>query len=277
MEVSSHTACEMSTASADEKKKRKATSDGEAARPQLLRPYDESVRNISVHVEDLHPTQMCVGFASVHNRQVLLEQMYAQSREYSFRHWFKKKWTPVVYGPPHPRDDGEQKNGGRKVLYLVDRHHTARALLRSQLIAEDDKLLVCKVQGDLSHLSFEAFFEELTSRLWCYLPCRGKPVPLSELPVHIGELGNDVFRSLAAVAKMQAWEKRSNVPFIEFQWADYLRECPEFEDIDDNASIRELMDKYGHLLLEVCSREQASHLPGFKKKKKKNASKRVAL
>jgi hypothetical protein len=62
---------------------------------------------------------------------------------------------------------------------------------------------------------------------WMYpfAPDGGGPIPASQMCKHVRDLGNDIYRSLAWVARCEyAYAKSSDAPmFSEFQWAGYLR------------------------------------------------------
>jgi len=88
--------------------------------------------------------------------------------------------------------------GPRRRTYIVDHHHFARALL------DEDAGRVAVA--------------------WCHAyDADGKRRKLSRIPKNIGELADDPFRSLVGALMRRGGCAKSDQPFAEFLWADFLR------------------------------------------------------
>ncbi len=105
-------------------------------------------------------------------------------------------------------------------IYLIDGHHTARALFEN-----DVKEMRAEVVANHTDKSQAEFEKAMIQKKWVNLRDEnGKPISFAELPREIKSLPNDPYRSLAwLLTKSGAFEK-TDVPFAEFYWAEYLRE-----------------------------------------------------
>lgn len=120
----------------------------------------------------------------------------------------KKKIVPVVLGPQ-----------GR--LFMIDHHHTAVALLH-----EGIQEMYFSVVEDFSDLHETDFLMEMMKRRWIRLLDKdGEPLSWTELSkITLSSLHqNDRYRSLAAQLREEGGFKNLNIPFLEFDWADFLR------------------------------------------------------
>ena len=189
-----------------------------------------------VEIESLRPTQITVG----------LHEVAAKRREWRHAKAGKRlkilgrHAVPAVLGPK-----------GR--LYVVDRHHLARALLE-----EGEKTLQVYILSDLSHVDKAAFWTVLDNSGWCHAyDHKGRRCELSDIPKTLAEMTDDPFRSLAGQLRRSGGYAKTDKPFSEFIWADFLR-----RRVDD-AIVR--ADFAGALVkaLELARTDDARYLPGW--------------
>ena len=189
-----------------------------------------------VEIDSLRPTQITVG----------LHEVAAKRREWRHAKAVKRlkilgrHAVPAVLGPK-----------GR--LYVVDRHHLARALLE-----EGEKTLQVYILSDLSHVDKAAFWTVLDNSGWCHAyDHKGRRCELSDIPKTLAEMTDDPFRSLAGQLRRSGGYAKTDKPFSEFIWADFLRRRV------DEAVVR--ADFAGALVkaLELARTDDARYLPGW--------------
>lgn len=182
-----------------------AHSEAERVKPILCSRSSEAESSCLAKISQLRPTQMSVGMHEVREKLDNISKIVNNSSELS--HFMKNNPVPAVIGP-----------GGR--IYITDHHHLARAFFSLGI-----PVIICKIQENLSSLSDTDFWNEMSKQGWVYpFDHQGQgPLPYSQLPGHISELQDDVYRDLAyEVRKKGAFEKSSE-PFAEFKWANYFR------------------------------------------------------
>ena len=155
-----------------------------------------------VKIDDLRPTQMTVGFREVaRKRHAWRERVNRDGPDYLGKHML-----PAVVGPK-----------GR--MWIVDNHHLARALHDEGV--ED---VLVRVIADLSHVKERLFKTFLDNRNWLHpYDADRRRQPSGDIPRHVGKLKDDPYRSLAGELRRAGGYAKSEVPFTEFLWADYLR------------------------------------------------------
>ena len=146
---------------------------------------------------DLRPTQMTVGVREVGIKRRLWREADPHGRERMLR----RHVVPVVIGPK-----------GRR--YVLDHHHFARALLEEQAPA-----LAVFVMADLEHLPKAEFWSFLDNSAWCHAYDEHG----ERRPKALGDMTDDPFRSLAGELIRAGGYAKSDKPFAEFRWADFLR------------------------------------------------------
>lgn len=166
-------------------------------------------------LDDLRPTQMTVGWREV-----------AEKR----RRWralpTADTWTrpvPAVVGP-----------GGAG--FVLDRHHTLCALQ-----AEGVGHVPVSILARLDHLSRADFWAAMRARNWCHpVDEDGRATSCSAIPDRFDRLADDPFRSLAAALRRRGAFGKTQGPYSEFRWADYLRRhlCVEAVRHDFDAALR---------------------------------------
>ena len=157
---------------------------------------------IGVPVTDLRPTQMTLGFREVEIKRRLWSEADAEQRVELLR----RHVVPAVIGPK-----------GRH--YIVDHHHFTKAL-----IDEKASEVAVYVVADLGDLAKDEFWTFLDNNDWCHAyDANGKRRELSDIPKALSELADDPFRSLVGELIRAGGCAKSDAPFFEFLWADFLR------------------------------------------------------
>lgn len=155
-----------------------------------------------VAIADLRPTQMTVGL-----REVVEKRRHW--RELSEKHgaaYIGRHMVPTVLGPK-----------GRH--YLLDHHHLVRALHDEGV--ED---VLATAEADLSALGKASFWTFLDNHAWCHpYDAAGVRRTFDDIPIHITDLKDDPYRSLAGELRHAGGFAKDVTPFSEFLWADFLR------------------------------------------------------
>lgn len=190
-----------------------------------------------IDVPLLHPTQIAVGMGEVRMRGVRLLGMKAKKQD----SYLRSKEVPVVIGP-----------GG--VPFIVDRHHLVRLLLDTNLRSQAYAI----VRANWRDLSPDEFWKRMRENHWVYLyDERGKgPLSPADLPTSVAGLKDDAYRTLAWLVRERGGYAKTEVPFAEFQWANFFRSrIPE-------KAMANLNDAEA-LALKMAARPEASALPGY--------------
>jgi hypothetical protein len=175
---------------------------------------------------NLKPTQYAVGMDEVEHRIKEMRKMTPKA----LHEYLHVRKAPVVRGPDS--------------LYMVDRHHLARALWEM-----GHKHIPIEVMADLR--KSKNFWTEMIYHNWAYLADqfgRWHPIP-HDLPKNVRCLGDNPWRSLAWKVRMKGGFNKTTEPFAEFQWAELFRKY-QAHDIK-----RALM---------LCQSPMAKKLPGYK-------------
>ncbi len=155
-----------------------------------------------VPIDDLRPTQMSVGFEEVARKRREWSAASGPERGKMLR----QHVVPAVTGPK-----------GR--FYVVDHHHFVKSLLE-----EGEAALPVFVMAELHHLPKDEFWTVLDNRSWCHAyDGKGARKALNGIPKRFEDLEDDPFRSLASQLLRTGAIAKSDTPFFEFLWADYLR------------------------------------------------------
>lgn len=153
-------------------------------------------------VADLHPTQITVGMKEVESKEKSLAQ--------------KSKDELETYLHQHPE---AAVKGPEGKLYIIDHHHLARALLENGI-----KTTHCQIVEDLGSIPSSSFWATMEKRQWVYpYDEAGKRVDYASIPLTIRELRDDPYRSLAGAVRDACGYQKSQSPFAEFLWANFLR------------------------------------------------------
>ncbi len=162
--------------------------------PEL--PKGEKCR---VLIDEILPTQFGVGMVDVRAKRVLLKGDEPKA-------YLKENRAKIVIGP-----------GGK--YYLIDRHHLTRAAY-----AEGFTETYAEIVDNLSAMDEAKFWQTMQERKWVRLVDEaGATRAINELPKHVRSLKNDPYRSLAWVLRQSEAFKKTDLPFAEFEWADFFR------------------------------------------------------
>jgi hypothetical protein len=157
---------------------------------------------IGIALRELRPTQMTVGFREVEIKR----RQWRAADEAERIKLLRRHVVPAVIGPK-----------GRP--YIVDHHHFTKALLDEKAVD-----VAVYILADLSNLEKAEFWTFLDNSDWCHAyDAHGERRALTDIPKSLSELTDDPFRSLVAELIRAGGCAKSNAPFFEFLWADFLR------------------------------------------------------
>jgi hypothetical protein len=191
---------------------------------------------IGIEVEDLRPTQMTVGFREVAAKR----QEWRQADEKKRSQLLRQHVIPAVIG-------------SRKRPYIVDHHHFARALLE-----EKAGCVAVYVLADLSDLPKSEFWTFLDNSAWCHAyDADGRRCGLDDIPKHLADLRDDPYRSLVGALIRRGGCAKSDKPFSEFLWADFLRRRIKLKQVkhDFDAALEDA--------IKLARSDKAQSLPGW--------------
>jgi len=187
-------------------------------------------------VTDLHPAQGAVGMKEVESRKKGLAQ--------------KSKDELETYLYQHPESTVKGPEGK---FYIIDQHHFARALLENGV-----KTTYCQIVGDFGDIPASSFWATMEQRHWVHpYDETGKRVDYASIPPTVRELRDDPYRSLAGAVQDACGYRKSQVPFVEFLWANFLRPRVVLDNGKhdfDTALARGLL---------LARSKEAKHLPGY--------------
>ena len=154
-------------------------------------------------VLELMPTQFSLGLREVRRKVAKIKALARDKR----REYLRTRPVPVVIAP------------GRS-WRLVDHHHHARACWEAGV-----KELPVEVKADFSGLSDEEFWRRMERSHWVHLRDQfgHGPHPPRLLPEDVRGMADDPYRSLAWALRHSGAYDKTDAPFAEFLWADFLR------------------------------------------------------
>ncbi|MBF0126463.1 MAG: ParB/Srx family N-terminal domain-containing protein [Magnetococcales bacterium] len=188
-------------------------------------------------VDQAHPTQFAVGMVAVDCKKREMEKAHASGKLEEIL-CQEGHLVPVVVGPEN-------------VLYLTDHHHLSSAIWRADLPGEA-KWVYAYIYEDWREKPRDRFWNEMIENnlAWLYDDKGDGPLNPRMLPGHIGELLNDPYRTLSRWLRdcgcytKDVLKERKNpictqdkfLPaghakafFIEFRWANFLRQNVKLE------------------------------------------------
>ena len=193
-----------------------------------------------VAVNHLRPTQITVGMIEVHEKKVHLAKL--REHHHHLKEFLTAHPIPVVEGP------GER-------YFVIDHHHLGRALWEANL---DGASLT--IVEDLSDLDLGDFWREMDKQQWVHpFDETGRKHLFDVIPHHLRELRDDPYRSLAAHVRHAGGYDKSQKPFAEFAWADYLRPRVPL------ALLNEHFEQAVASALELAGRPECAALPGYRR------------
>lgn len=184
----------------------------------------------------LHPTQFAVGMREVVAKRQTIERLDKEG----LREFLCENPIPVVLGPK-----GEE--------YLVDHHHLGLALILEKIPSAYLQTL-----EDWSSETEPAFWTKMQAGNYLYLRDQnGRLKTSAQLPMALGDLKDDPFRSLAYFVRKQGGFKKVSAFYAEFQWAEFFRSHIDLGrgDSDFKQAVKKA-EKLAHS-------PAASHLPGY--------------
>jgi hypothetical protein len=155
-----------------------------------------------------------------------------------------------------------QGRSEREFLAITDHHHLARVLYEL-----GQATTYCEVLDNLSSSDPNVFWKYLQDKNEVYLRDRGDVITPAQLPTSVKDLRDDPFRSLAgAVREARGFTKEeSRSPasnYLEFKWADYLRENWSKTNIPVDA-INANLGAATNVALQPATQKEAIALPGY--------------
>ena len=192
---------------------------------------------IETRVDRLHPTQITVGMIEVRDKLAELQGMSKHKR----RDFLAARPLPAVHG-------------ANDVLYITDHHHLARALWE----AEFEHVFV-QTEENLSALDTSKFWQSMANAHLAHpIDEQGQRRPFSDIPGHLQQLRDDVYRSLAGYVREAGGYDKTPTAFAEFTWANWFR--TRIDTGNDYDSFKRAVKQ----ALVLAHSSQASHLPGYK-------------
>lgn len=213
-----------------------------ANKEQELRPCSSESHDgdsYLVRLRELRPTQFCVGYRDVQRKRQMIE--LARSSKEAARQDFFGKPGLAVKGP-------------EDIFYLVDGHHRARALIDS-----GEQHFPVKIISDYSQLTMADFWQRMIDNkmVWLLDASGSGPQSPLNLPGSLSELSDDPYRTLAEDAQERGANKKVDLLFREFYWADFYR-----TRIDPNL-IKNEYDKAIEEAIKLSKTPAANFLPGY--------------
>jgi hypothetical protein len=189
-----------------------------------------------VEIEALRPTQMTVGYREVQVKR----RQWREAKDSERIKILGRHTVPVVLGP-------------KSRPYVVDHHHFARALME-----EGEKTLNVYILSDLRHVDKDGFWTVLDNFGWCHAyDHKGRRCELNDIPKSLADMADDPFRSLAGQLIRSGGFAKTDKPFSEFIWADFLR-----RRIDADLVKSEFATALSKAL-EIAKGQDARYLPGW--------------
>jgi hypothetical protein len=190
-------------------------------------------------LSQLRPTQFCVGFRDIARKKAKIE--------------LEKKSSSGTLATKSLKH-GTAIKGPEDVFYLVDGHHRAKALQEA-----GENLFTVKIIADYSDLPMTEFWDKLVREkmVWLYDERGGGPQSPLHLPTSLVDLVDDPYRTLAEDAQDRGANKKLDVLFQEFYWANFYRTRIEKTKVLENyeGALEEAVN--------LANTPAASELPGF--------------
>jgi len=205
----------------------------------------------SVAVKFLRPTQIAVGYKLVKAKRKGLRARERKPQE--LVDFILENPIRVVVGPG-------------KLLYVIDHHHLAHALLD-----EGFDTAPVEIIGDLSNAARPEFWKQMEGKSWLHpFDGKGRKRPQRDIPKKVRDMEDDPYRSLAGFVRMEGGFQKTTTPYAEFVWADYYRKQIPLKLLKKN------FDKALQWATRLAATPEVSNLPGYvaksaeKKEKKKS-------
>jgi hypothetical protein len=191
---------------------------------------------IKTPIGDLRPTQLTLGMSEVTMRAAKIIKLSPDDREA----YLDSKAIPHVIGPD-------------KQIFMVDHHHLARALWSLDI----REAVLGKQLEDWSDLETGPFWRKMEAKGYCWpIDADGNRRPYAGIPHHVGDLTDNVWRSLARRVRGEAFTDL-DTPFQEFIWGDYFR------TFMSRRLIELRFDLAAEMATKLARLDEAQDLPGF--------------
>ena len=188
-------------------------------------------------IADLRPTQLTLGMSEVTLRAAKIIKLSPDDRAA----YLERKAIPHVIGP------GKQ-------IFMVDHHHLARTLWSLDI----QEAVLGDQHADWSDLEVRSFWRKMESNGYCWpIDADGNRRPYAAIPLHVGDLTDNVWRSLARKLRGKAFENL-DTPFQEFIWGDYFRTFMSRRLIEFQFELA------ADLATKLARLSEAQDLPGFR-------------
>lgn len=192
-----------------------------------------------VSINKLYPTQDSFGSLSISHKVKHIENAWSKGK---FNQYLNKKKTPSIIGP-HQR------------IYILDRHHTAIAILKSDIPKEQKNLLI-QIIHDWSKYNMDEFEEKMISHHYLWIE---KNSSFKTLPKSVEDLIDNPYRSLAWKVRKMGGFKKVEKPFLEFYWSDFFRANGIILNSSNEADILKVLSK----AMKLARSHKAKDNPGF--------------
>ena len=156
----------------------------------------------SLDIDRLRPTQVTHGLREVEEKTRFYQSLSGHDLDMAIA----EKPVPIVLGP-------------QVEPYVIDHHHKTTTQRQADITSVPVVLI-----RDLSTSSPAEFWLTLENNRWTFpYDQRGQRVSFADMPLHVWEMIDDEFRSLAASVRDAGGYQRTSVPLAEFRWADFFR------------------------------------------------------
>lgn len=198
----------------------------------------------TINLEDIRPTQVAIGQLEIQSRIKTIQEKLNQGGHID--ELKLKEPEPTVLGPDHQ-------------VFIVDHHHFAVALLDL-----GEKQSVAKVIANYSDLSWDEFWKKMLKNKWVYLyDEKGKAVSIDQIPQRLTQLTNDPYRSLAWLVRIHQGYQKTDIPFADFEWANYFRNKVKLPIDSTTYADKKGWDSALKNALALSQSSKASLLPGY--------------
>ncbi len=189
-----------------------------------------------VALATLRPTQMTVGMIEVARKRAdWRKHVEAKGADFLGNHMI-----PVVIGP-------------KQVPWMIDHHHLARALHDEGVVH-----VLTTIVARLDHLDKASFLTFMDNRNWLHtFDAKGERRDYADIPRRLSKMTDDPWRSLAGAVRRTGGYAKSDTPYSEFLWADFLRHSVPAKLIATE------FDKAVQKALSLAHDAAANHLPGW--------------
>lgn len=191
-----------------------------------------------VNINQLHPTQLMVGYQQVNEKVNQIKHLKHKKIE----EYLDKHIVPIIIGP-----DGK--------MFIIDHHHFCYAAH----IANIDNVYGTIVKDWSNCASHDEFWDLMIDHHYIWL-CDTDGIKLNisqyllQLPNLIKDLKDDPYRSLAGIIRKSGGYNKDLTPFSEFHWANFFRiKIPQLK------LTKETID----YALYLSKSEDAKNLPGY--------------